>query len=219
MVRNLTCRFSVVWLGLGICLLSAFQASAEESGSSYDDLLKFHAQWRKFEQPPMRDGAPDYTAETFNRRYETFRELRTKLSDFEIEKWPVPQQVDWHLIRAEMNGFDFNHRVLKPWVRDPAFYQSIWMARSDVPAHEGPTHHAVTEVWTYKFPLGEADERRLIKDLKVIPPLMRQARQNLTGNAKNSGSPALRTFVLSEPIWTSSNDRLDQRQVTNCCRS
>jgi hypothetical protein len=21
-----------------------------------------------------------------------------------------------------MNGYDFNHRILKPWVRDPAYY-------------------------------------------------------------------------------------------------
>ena len=40
----------------------------------------------------------------------------------------------------ELNGFDFNYRVLKPWQRDPAFYQTIWTDRSDVPAHEGTSH-------------------------------------------------------------------------------
>ena len=84
-----------------------------------------------------------------------------------------------------MNGFDFNHRVLQPWVRDPAFYQSIWMQKSDVPAHEGPTHHAVLEFWTYRFPLSASEERRMIADLAVIPPLMRQAQRNLTGNARD----------------------------------
>ena len=98
--------------------------------------------------------------------------------------WSIPEQVDWHLVRAEMNGFDFNHRVLKPWVRDPAYYKSIWMARSDVPAHEGPTHHAVTEFWTYTLPLSGAEEERLIADLSIIPPLMQQAQENLTGNAR-----------------------------------
>ena len=58
------------------------------------------------------------------------------------------------------------------------------MGRSDVPAHEGPTHHAVTEFWTYKFPLSQSEEKRLVSDLSVIPPLMRQAKLNLTGNAK-----------------------------------
>ncbi|MBT8097738.1 MAG: DUF885 domain-containing protein, partial [Woeseia sp.] len=104
---------------------------------------------------------------------------------FDIESWPVPEQVDWHLVRAEMNGYDFNRRILKPWARDPAFYNSIWMARSDVPAHEGPTHHAVVEVWTYEFPLSPQERQRLLNELAAIPPLLEQARSNLTGNARD----------------------------------
>ncbi|MDH5454422.1 MAG: DUF885 domain-containing protein [Gammaproteobacteria bacterium] len=88
------------------------------------------------------------------------------------------------LVRAEMNGYDFNERVLQPWVRDPAFYRSIWTYRSDVPGHEGPTHHAVVELWTYDFPLSGPEERRLTAELAVIAPLMKQARKNLTGNAR-----------------------------------
>ncbi|NNF56877.1 MAG: hypothetical protein HKN04_01420 [Rhodothermaceae bacterium] len=147
-------------------------------------MLDLFSEWRAFEQPPLLYGAPDYTAETFAARMAPFRALRARLDGIDTTGWSVPQQVDWHLVRAEMNGFDFNHRVLKPWARDPAFYQSIWPYRSDVPAHEGPTHHAVTELWTYDFPLSAAEEDRLVADLRVIPPLMRQARQNLTGNAR-----------------------------------
>ena len=64
-----------------------------------------------------------------------------------------------HYRGAELNGFDFNCRVLKPWARDPAFYQSVWTYQSDTPAHEGPTHHALVELWTYDFPLSAAEER------------------------------------------------------------
>lgn len=154
------------------------------SPDRYQDLLDLFGEWRAFERPPLRDGAPDYTAETFASRHSAFETLRDRLIDLDTTGWSVPQQVDWHLVRAEMNGYDFNHRVLKPWARDPAFYQSIWTSRSDVPAHEGPTHHAVTELWTYDFPLSPDEETRLIADLGVIPPLMRQARRNLTGNAR-----------------------------------
>jgi hypothetical protein len=84
-----------------------------------------------------------------------------------------------------MNGYDFNHRILQPWVRDPAFYKSLWTYRSDVPAHEGPTHHHTTEIWTYDFPLSDSEEDRLIADLKVIPALNKQAQLNLTGNARD----------------------------------
>ena len=105
------------------------------------------------------------------------------MTAFDIEDWPVGQQVDWHLVRAEMNGMDFNIRVLKPWVRDPAFYTSVWTEQSDTPAHEGPTHHALIELWTYAFPLDAQSEARLGAELAGIPPLLRQARANLTGNA------------------------------------
>ncbi len=154
------------------------------AANEYNDLLTLYKTWRKFERPPMLNGAPDYTAATFNTRYPEFLKLRERLNALDPSGWTVEQQVDWHIVRAEMNGFDFNHRVLRPWTRDPAFYQSIWMGRSDVPAHEGPTHHAVTEFWTYRFPLSKSEQKRLISDLSVIPPLMRQAQKNLTGNAK-----------------------------------
>ena len=152
---------------------------------SYDALVQLFEEWREFESPPMRDGAPDYTAERFDAAYEELPDYFERLNAIDIGSWPVEQQVDWHIVRAEMNGFDFNHRVLQPWVRDPAYYQSIWTYQSDVPAHEGPTHHAVLELWTYSFPLSEEEEQRMIDDLAIIPPLMRQAQQNLTGNARD----------------------------------
>ena len=170
---------------LGMLTIVPAPASYAQDGASYEDLLDLFEEWREFEVPPSLDGAPDYSAETFARRYESFKDLQERLESYDVRSWPVAQQVDWQLVRAEMNGFDFNHRVLKPWARDPAFYDTVWMNRSDVPAHEGPTNHAVVEVWTYDFPLSSIDERRLVSELAAIPPLMRQAKNNLTGNARD----------------------------------
>jgi hypothetical protein len=163
-------------------LLLATGTQARADG--YADLLELFGEWRRFETPPMLEGAPDYTAERFASRYDEFKGYRARLEAIDPDGWPIPQQVDWQLVRAEMNGFDFNHRVLKPWARDPAYYETIWTYRSDVPGHEGPTHHALTELWTYEFPLTTAEEQRLLADLSVIPPLMKQAQKNLTGNAR-----------------------------------
>jgi len=174
----------ILLFNLILALTGVMQNAAAQSGAGYDELLQLFADWRKFESPPMLDGAPDYTAEGFAARYESFLVLRNRLYRLDPGDWPIPHQVDWHIVRAEMNGFDFNHRVLQPWVRDPAYYASIWTGRSDVPAHEGPTHHAVVELWTYEFPLSDAAERRLIGELGVIPPLMQQGRGNLRGNAR-----------------------------------
>lgn len=153
--------------------------------NNYQDLVGLFRAWRAFENPPLREGAPDYTAETFEKRRPEFEKLRGRLLALDTTGWTVAQRVDWHIVRAEMNGYDFNQRVLQPWVRDPAFYKSLWTARSDVPDHEGPTHHRVTELWTYAFPLSTDDRAGLLRDLRVIPPLNEQAKRNLTGNARD----------------------------------
>ncbi len=147
----------------------------------------------------MLNGAPDYTAERFAAAHAKLADYQARLNAIDSSEWPVEQQVDWHIVRAEMNGFDFNHRVLKPWVRDPAFYQSVWTEKSDVPAHEGPTHHAVLELWTYELPLSAGEEQRLIRDLRVIPPLMKQARGNLTGNARDLWVAGIRNIEGQRP--------------------
>ncbi len=169
---------------LALVLLFCF-TSTSHADDGYSGLLELFAEWREFEQPPLLDGAPDYTAAQFKRRYKQLRKFKKRLNAFDVDDWPVEQQVDWHIVRAELNGFDFNHRILKPWARDPAFYQTIWTYKSDVPAHEGPTHHAVTELWSYILPLSTEEQARMFKDLSVIAPLMKQAQKNLTGNARD----------------------------------
>ena len=164
----------------------------------YHKLVELFNDWREFESPPLLGGAPDYTRERLKEDRKVFRVLQKRLNKINVSRWPVPQQVDWHVVRAEMNGYDFNYRVLKPWERDPAFYQTIWTYKSDVPAHEGPTNHAVLELWTYSFPLTQNEQKRLAKELRVIPPLLEQARENLTGNARDLWVAGTENFRVQE---------------------
>ena len=201
--------------GFVVMFAMASAAMAQDS-SDYNKLLVLFADWREFESPPLLDGAPDYTVEQFAARHDDFIALRERLESFDAGSWPIPQQVDWHLVRAEMNGYDFNERVLKPWARDPAFYNTVWMYRSDVPAHEGPTHHALVELWAYEFPLRDEEESRLISELQVIPALMKQARKNLVGNARELWIAGIRDIrqqsaslvSLRESVGESASDEL-----------
>lgn len=162
--------------------------------TEYQTLVDLFNDWRKFEDPPRLNKAPDYTTDRFKKDHHAFKNLEERLTWIKIDDWPVPYQVDWYIVRAEMNGYDFDYRVLKPWVRDPAFYQTVWMYQSDVPAHEGPTNHATLEFWTYQFPLTIDEEKRLTNNLKVIPPLLNQARGNLTGNARDLWIAGIENF-------------------------
>ena len=160
-------------------------ANAASAHGSYEDLTALFSEWRAFERPALRDGAPDYTAATLARKHAQLKTYQARLQAIKPDAWPIPQQVDYHLLRAEMNGLDFDLRVLKPWERDPAFYTSIWTAQSDTPAHEGPTNHAIIELWTYSFPLTPAAEAKLTQELQSVPPLLAQAQLNLVGNARD----------------------------------
>jgi hypothetical protein len=173
---------SLLWCS---CQPAAKQTPPAPITNDYQSLVTLFKEWRAFENPPLREGAPDYTAVTFEKRLPEFKKLQAKLLAMDTSGWPIEHKVDWHLVWGEMNGFDFNHRVLQPWVRDPAFYSTIKTERSDVPAHEGPTHHKVVDLWTYQFPLTPETKAKLVSELRVIAPLNEQAKINLTGNAKD----------------------------------
>ena len=166
------------------CSTTKNEKTLKNESLKYDDLVLLFNDWRNFENPPLLDGAPDYTRERFDKDQSKFLELRERLHSFDIDNWPIKEQIDWHVVRAEMNGYDFNYRVLRPWERDPAFYQTIWMYQSDVPAHEGPTNHGVLEFWMYDIPLDIESEKKILNELKSITPFLEQARKNLIGNAK-----------------------------------
>ena len=166
------------------CSTTKNENTPKNQSLKYDDLVLLFNDWRNFENPPLLDGAPDYTRERFEEDQSEFLELRERLHSFDIDNWQIKEQIDWHVVRAEMNGYDFNYRVLRPWERDPAFYQTIWMYQSDVPAHEGPTNHGVLEFWMYDIPLDKESEKKILKELKSITPFLEQARKNLIGNAK-----------------------------------
>ena len=155
------------------------------AAGSYQDLLALFKDWQAFERPALRDGAPDYTAAAIDRKHAELPRYVARLEAIDSSQWPVEQRIDYELVRAQMNGLEFDIRVLQPWVRDPAFYMSLWTEQSDTPAHEGPAHHGITELWTYQFPLSPADEKKLAGQLQSIAPLLQQARLNLTGNARD----------------------------------
>lgn len=180
-------------------LLFYGHAMAMQPVSSYNELVVLFKNWRAFETPPLHEGAPDYRKETFEKRQTEFKKIQTQFSQLDTSGWSIPEQVDYRIVQAELNGYDFNQRILKPWERDPAFYKTIWTERSDVPAHEGPTHHGVLELWQYDFPLQGESLSKFIKEIKIIPALNQQAKQNLTGNARElwaAGIPSIATQVI-----------------------
>ena len=183
---HLLARIRIVGL-LTIAACTLPVAAAPQRGT-YQDLVALFDEFLTFERPPLKDGAPDYTAAAVAARQAKLKTFQSRLTALDPKGWPIEQQVDHALVRATMNGLDFDLRVLRPWARDPAYYKTLWTEQSDTPAHEGPTHHAVIELWAYpKLPRGlsTADQAKLAAELRTIRPLLLQARSNLTGDARD----------------------------------
>ena len=137
-MRKLVWAMAVAALGSATCPQAAPTKSlaAAQAVAGHADLVKFFADWRAFVQPDIRAGVPDYSAATMAKKAADLPSYRARLNAIATNGWPSADTNDWRLIEAEMNGFDFFLRVLKPWARDPGFYQNVFGEESDVPAHE-----------------------------------------------------------------------------------
>ncbi|HJO02708.1 MAG TPA: DUF885 family protein [Acidobacteriota bacterium] len=166
----------VAALALGVVMPAG---AAPQDG--YGALLTLFEDWRQFAAPRLNDGIPDYTATAMAAQQRQLGAYQERLDSIDRAGWPVEQQIDWRLVKAEMNGLDFDHRVRRPWANNPAFYVMLFPAESDVPAHEGPIVHGWIDTWTYEYPLSGADAAELAERIRVIPPLLEQARGNLVG--------------------------------------
>ena len=170
-------------------------SAAVAGPDSHADLVTLFDEWRAFERPAFVDGVPDYSAAAMARQQQELPQWQGRLGSGAPEGWSVAEQIDWHLVRAEMNGLDFDHRVRRPWARDPGFYVMIFAAESDVPAHEGPVIHGWIDLWTYDYPLSEADAAELAGRIGAIPALLGQARDNLANsNARDLWLGGVRAF-------------------------
>jgi hypothetical protein len=190
----------------GALALATTSVGAQTPGSTYPALLDLFKDWRAFEEPPrVNGGVPDYAPETNALRLPELRRLQARLEAIDRAGWSIAQQVDYHVVRAEMNGMEYHLRVLQPFARDPAYYASIITSESDTPAKEGPVIHGAIKLYDYPIwprtrldsvqPLSRAQAADLAARLRTIPPLLDAARRHLAAaSAKDLWVGGVRAF-------------------------
>jgi len=161
-------------------------ATATSEPDGYPVLVKLFQQWREFEHPVMMNNVPNYSASAMAAKAAALPGWRKRLDAIDPKSWPMEEQNDHKLVKAEMNGLDFNLRVLRPWARDPAFYVNIFPSRSDIPWREGPVPYPQVELYNYHFPLDAEAQKDLITKLGMIPTFLAEAKENLkASNARD----------------------------------
>jgi len=133
-------------------------------------------------QPQIVRGVPDYSAQAMAAKATRLADFRARLKAIDTFGWSPADRNDYRMVQAEMNGFDFFLRVLKPWARDPGFYQTIFAEMSDVPAHEGPSAEPNIDLYKFKYPLSRTDDAKLADLLGAVPATLDAARRNLAGS-------------------------------------
>lgn len=149
------------------------------ASTSYADLVSLFGEFRSFQQGDSGniqsysqsgwilsnlDAEPDFSATAMAEQYGELATFQARLQSIDPTDWPIPQQVDYHLVRAELNGYEFQHRILSPWSRDPGFYNDV----------------VATFAWGDEPPLQENDVATLQSSLRSVPDLVQQAKENLT---------------------------------------
>ncbi len=154
-------------------------ASVARADTGHAQLVKLFADWRAFNHPTIVRGRPDYSAKAMAAKATGLAGFRRRLAAIRITGWSASERGDYRLVEAEINGLDFFFRVLKPWARDPGFYQTVFAEMSDVPAHEGTFAEPNIDLYEFTYPLAPADDAKLTELFGAIPGLLSDAKVRL----------------------------------------
>ncbi len=145
--------------------------ATETEPAGYRALVGLYQEFRAFVPPRMRDGVPDYAPAAMEAQYAGLQRFMARLRAIDDSAWPIPLRVDYMLVLAEMRGMEFQHRVVQPWRRDPAFYSTTHLGF-------GPKMHGAFSI--PDLPMSADQARALAERLNAVPEALRQARANLT---------------------------------------
>ena len=155
-------------LAAACCIVMGNTALAETAG--YDELVTLFGELRSQTGTGGEEGDlfPVVSPEAITAEADSLKDFQQRLRRIDTSNWPVSKQVDYHLVRAELNGIEFKHRVTRPWFRDPGTY-------SDVVLFLGEGLR----------PTLNDDERKAVQEvLQAIPELFAQALINLGDTAR-----------------------------------
>lgn len=162
---------------LGVALVFALGGLAPivaAQDGAHQDLVALFQEFRVFAGDDYHGDITEYPG-AMEKKFQELRIFQERLADIDSSDWPIAAQVDYHLVRAEMNGLEFQLRVTRPWERNPAFYDNRtggmrlgWGGRGRRGGGGG-----------LRFPLSEERIASFRAELRAVPGYYEQVRKNL----------------------------------------
>lgn len=158
--------------GWTIAAVAVLCAASPVAAATHADLVKLYEAFRADVVVPVRNGVADHSPTAMAARQTAATSAIAALKRLDDSRWPIPERADHMLALAEMRGVDFEHRVLRPWARDPS-----WWATLDI----GWGPKVATAFKPARLPIATAAERAACAaKLKAVPATLDSARASLT---------------------------------------
>ncbi len=125
----------------------------------------------------------DFSEAAVTRRVKDLQAFQARMQAMNVAAWPRAEQVDWLAVRSRLDQQEYRLRLSRPWARDPGFY----------------IDRLVTPAFT-ELPVADADKGRLLKQLRAIPILLRQARVTLDDVAADYVALAIYNLSNSDGV-------------------
>ena len=162
----------IMTAGLSLIFCTADNVNtSNEASNNYNGLLSLFQEFRTFQQPDVSDGTPDFSDAAMDQKFRDLRSFQDRLTAINISDWPTSEKIDYHLVRAEMNGYEFQHRILSPWSIDPGFYNDVISRFSRV----------------RNLPLSSDNLADVRNRLVTVPEILNQAKGNLNNFSEIAG--------------------------------
>lgn len=166
---------------------SSFSCQAQ---SNYDNLVDLFNEFRELQKPTIVNGTPDFTEPAMNKKHADIKKYQEKLAAVDTTGWSISEQVDYHLVWAEMNAMEFHHRVLQPWKHDPGFYSFFGGDAGASMNLEG----VMPPLYDFEPRFSKEEKAHYKEAFKMIPGIFEQAKANLTEGSGDLAQFAIRNF-------------------------
>ena len=143
-------------------------------------------------QPEIVEGIPDFSAAAVERQKAGLAELRSRFDGLDPTSWEMSDQVDYLLVRSELDMLEYGLHVYRATSRSPAFYLS---SISSFGMLSGAALSGLGRLVQQPPPFTEACAAEIVAHMKSVPGILEQAKRNLTEPTREMSGWALATLA------------------------
>src|SRR4051812_15594685 len=133
----------------------------------------------------------DYSAPKVTERATHIRKLLDQVRAMPGAKWPKEDRIDWMLFRAQLEGADFNNRILQSEMRDPQVYI-------------GECSAGIFSLLKKEYDAPRTRALAATERLKQMPAMLGQGERNLQKPVKLFTQLAIESARAMDPLFNDS---------------